>query len=70
MITTFTVETDAGEYTATWYGENAAVVAEEHGCRIINSCPGWALLRQELADGSVVLLQLKWNHLENERIDR
>lgn len=70
MITTFTVETDEGEYSATWYGENAAVVATEHGCRILNSCPGWALLQQTNADGSTVLLQLKWNYLQHERIDR
>ena len=70
MITTFTVQTSSGEYSATWYGENAAVVASEHGCRIINSCPGRCLLEQKMADGSTVLLQLKWNHVQHERIDR
>ena len=61
VITTFIVETAEGEYSATWYGENAATVATEHGCRILNSCPGWCLLEQKMADGSTVLLQMKWD---------
>ena len=69
MITTFTVQTSSGEYSATWYGENAAVVASEHGCRILNSCPGWCLLEQDIMGGKV-MLQLKWDHLIHEKVDR
>ncbi len=55
----FSIFTETGEFCGTWYGKDAATVAEEHGCRIVNSCPGWVYMVQKTDNGEVGL-QMKW----------